>query len=176
MSVIRSVAVVTLFSAATLVHGPAEASTVSPSGSAPTSATTSPASITLSPTTKTITVGSRIVVTVTVNTGDRPVNAIQAFLTFPDANLDCSTYTLGTTFTVEAAHLCNGSQAAIAASIPAGASNFTGTTVVAKFTLTARHTGKVPVGFDRNRTMVADAATNSDILGSWNTSTVTIRR
>ena len=137
MSAIRIVTIVTLFSAATLVHGPAGASTLAPSSIA---TTTLPASVRLSPTTKTVTVGSKVTLTVTVNTGSRPVNTVQAFLTFPDASFDCSTVTLGTTFTVKAASLCNGNQAAIAAAIPAGASNFTGTTVVGKFTFTARHT------------------------------------
>ena len=127
------------------------------------------------PTVKTVTVGSKVTLTLTVNTGGQPVNAVQAFLVFPDAKLDCTSFTLGTTFTVQAAKRCNGSSAAIAASIPVGAAHLSGTTVIARVTFKTRHTGKALVSLDRKRTMVVNGATVTDILGSWNTSTVTIR-
>ena len=175
MLVTRTAGVIGIFAAATLMSSTAEATPLADRGIEAATAATAPASMKFTPTVKTVTVGSKVTLTLTVNTGGQPVNAVQAFLAFPDAKLDCTSFTLGNTFTVQAAKLCNGSSAAIAASIPIGAANFNGTTVIARVTFKTRRTGKALVSLDRNRTMVVDGGTGTDILGTWNTSTVTIQ-
>jgi hypothetical protein len=138
--------------------------------------TTTDASLTLSPTVKAVRKGAKVTLTITVDTGGHPVNALQAYLTFPDAQLDCTSFSLGATFANLAAKSCNGTTAAIAGSVAPGAPAFTGTAVFARVTFTTRSAGKALVSFDRSRTLVAAASTNTDVLGTSNTATITVKR
>jgi hypothetical protein len=140
----------------------------------PAQATVTNATMTLSPTVKTVTHGSSVKLTISVNTNGHAVNAVQFWLTFPDSRLDCTAITNGTTWPNVSAKLCDSTRGAFAVGSNAGTS-FTGTAKVATITLkTTSVRGSAAISFDRSRSLVVDASSNTDVLGSTNTCTIKV--
>jgi hypothetical protein len=129
------------------------------------------ARMTLNPATKTVTKGTVVPLVVKVNTGTHAVNAVQFYITLP-SNLRCADIVLiADAWPNQAAKDCTGGQtAAFAVSGPA----FTGIARVAKIKIKTPGTGTSTVAFDRTRTMVVDANTNTDVLGSTNQAVITV--
>lgn len=135
-----------------------------------------PATITLSPTVKTVARNNNLALTVTINTGGQSVNAVEFYLTFPDARLDCSSITPTTTWAIVPEKSCNTNTAGIVVATAGGAPAVNGTVTVATVNLKATSVkGKAVVSFDRTRTFVVASTTSTDILGSTNKSTITVK-
>lgn len=140
-----------------------------------------PATFRLAPTSTTVHVGGQVTVQVRLGTGSHQVNTAQLYLTFPDRKLDClqiRTPAAGPYAAEQtAANSCPSSNtAAFSAYTGGGTPSWSaGTTgVFAKVTFTALLVGHAHVSFDQTRSLVVDADTNQNVLGSTNSMTINV--
>lgn len=148
----------------------------SPMIATPAQAAEPTAKMTLSPVTKTVKRGATFPLTVTVNTGGQPVNAVQFYINLPDTRLDCSSITLiPDGWPNQASIKCDTATAALAVYSTPGGPPFNGTAKVATIRLKATNVlGKATVAFDRTKTLVASSQDNTDILTTTNKSVITV--
>jgi hypothetical protein len=134
-----------------------------------------PGSITLSPTSISAKKNTAVSLKVTVNTGGRPVNAVQITLSFADSRLDCASLTPGSAWSAVAVKTCNSSTAQIVVFTPGGTPAFTGTAVAATVGLkTTSVTGKAVITLPLVSNLAVTSDTNTDIVGTTNSATVTV--
>jgi hypothetical protein len=117
----------------------------------------------LSPTGDTVASGQTFTVTIGVTIGSEPANAVQASLSFPDAQLDCTSAAVNTgTWGITAEKTCTGNKVTIAVG---SITPRTGTVTLATVTFTGVDPGTADVTFASD-SQVLGAQTNTDSLGS----------
>jgi hypothetical protein len=130
-----------------------------------------PSTLRLSPANDTVATGQAVTFTIRATVGSRPINAIQANLSFPTAQLDCGSIAVkNPPWGVTAENTCSGGEIRIAVG---SFGPVTGTVDVATVTLTAAGAGAADVNFTGGTSVLAhgDAA---ETLGSTTGGTYTV--